>query len=127
MITEQRMIIQAVKSLLFLKSDEEISYRTEYKKRYIMVDIDKLQLLMLSIMQSMRATAPGTGLTLKELTDEVNKSNDRKYSQITISRKIWAMRDIGYVATQMKTNKADMYYITANGKKILEVLLSDEE
>jgi hypothetical protein len=37
------------------------------------------------------------------------------------------MRDIGYVATQMKTNKADMYYITANGKKILEVLLSDEE
>ena len=85
-----------------------------------MVDIDKLQLLMLSIMQSMRATAPGTGLTLKELTEEVNKSND-------ISRKIWAMRDIGYVATQMKTNKADMYYITANGKKILEVLLSDEE
>ena len=84
-----------------------------------MVDIDKLQLLMLSIMQ--------TGLTLKELTEEVNKSNDRKYSQITISRKIWAMRDIGYVATQMKTNKADMYYITANGKKILEVLLSDEE
>lgn len=60
-----------------------------------MVDIDKLQLLMLSIMQSMRATAPGTGLTLKELTKEVNKSNDRKYSQITISRKIWAMRDIG--------------------------------
>jgi hypothetical protein len=110
-----------------LKSDEEISYRTEYEKRYIMVDIDKLQLLMLSIMQSMRATAPGTGLTLKELTKEVNKSNDRKYSQITISRKIWAMRDIGYVATQMKTNKADMYYITANGKKILEVLLSDEE
>lgn len=40
-----------------------------------MVDIDKLQLLMLSIMQSMRATAPGTGLTLKELTEEVNKSS----------------------------------------------------
>lgn len=92
-----------------------------------MVDIDRLQLVILSIMKQMKATAPGIGLTLKELTEEVNKCNDRKYSLITISRKIWAMREIGYVATQMKTNKADMYYITTSGKKILEVLLNDDD
>lgn len=88
--------------------------------------IDKLQLLILSILEDTNSTTPGTGMTLREIGFEVNKSDDYKYSQITINRKVWVLRDEGYVTSKMKTNKADMFYVTAKGKEIKEVLLHEE-
>ena len=92
----------------------------------IIMQIDKLQLLILSIMEGTNATTPGTGMTLHEIAYEVNKSDDYKYSQTTVNRKVWALRELEYVTSKMKTNKADMFYITSKGKKIKEVLLNEE-
>ena len=39
---------------------------------------------------------------------------------------IWALRELEYVTSKLKTNKADMFYITAKGKQIKEVLLHEE-
>lgn len=90
------------------------------------MEIDKLQLLILSILDECGANAPGTGMTLKEIASEVNKCDDHKYSQMTVNRKVWALRDGEYITSKMKTNKADMFYIVAKGKEIKEVLLSEE-
>ena len=48
------------------------------------MQIDKLQLLILSIMEGTNATTPGTGMTLHEIAYEVNKSDDYKYSQASV-------------------------------------------
>ena len=90
------------------------------------MQIDKLQLLILSILEDTNSTAPGTGMTLREIANEVNQSDDHKYSQVTINRKVWALRELEYVTSKLKTNKADMFYITAKGKQIKEVLLHEE-
>lgn len=91
------------------------------------MEIDKLQLLILSILEDSGATTPGTGMTLREICEEVNKSDDHKYSQMTVNRKVWALRDGEYITSKMKTNRADMFYIVSKGKKIKEVLLFNEE
>ena len=90
------------------------------------MQIDKLQLLILSILEDTNSTTPGTGMTLREIAYEVNKSDDFKYSQTTVNRKVWALRELQYVTSKIKTNKADMFYITAKGKEIKEVLLHEE-
>ncbi len=90
------------------------------------MEIDKVQLLILSILEEMGATTPGTGMTLREIAKEVNENGEHKYSQITVNRKVWALRDHEYVDAKLKVNKADMFYITAKGKNKKEVLLSEE-
>ena len=90
------------------------------------MEIDRLHLLVLSILEDSSALTPGTGMTLREIAAEVNQCGDHKYSQMTINRKVWFLRDHGYIASKMKTNKADMYYLTAKGKEMKEVLLSEE-
>lgn len=89
------------------------------------MEIDKAQLLILSILADSGADSPGTGMTLKEIAGEVNKT-DLTYSQMTINRKVWALRDGGYVATKLKVNKADMFYIISKGKSIKEALYNEE-
>ncbi len=88
--------------------------------------IDKIQLLILSILEDSGATTPGTGMTLKEICSEVNQCDDHKYSQMTVNRKVWALRDGEYIAAKMKCNKADMFYIVSKGREIKEVLFSEE-
>lgn len=90
------------------------------------MEIDKLQLLILSILEDSGATTPGTGMTLREICEEVNKSDDHKYSQMTVNRKVWALRDGEYITSKMKTNRADMFYIVSKGREIKEVLFSEE-
>ena len=90
------------------------------------MQIDKLQLVILSILEDCGATTPGTGMTLREIASEVNKCDDHKYSQMTINRKVWALRDSEYITSKMKTNKADMFYVLSKGKSIKEVLLNEE-
>ena len=90
------------------------------------MQIDKVQLLILSILDDAGANSPGTGMTLREIADEVNKSDDHKYSQMTINRKVWALRDVGYITAKMKINKADMFYIVKKGKEMKEILFSEE-
>ena len=90
------------------------------------MEIDKLHLLILSILDDSSANTPGTGMTLREIGDEVNKCDDHKYSQMTINRKVWWLRDNEYIATKLKVNKADMFYIVSKGKEIKEVLFSEE-
>lgn len=90
------------------------------------MQIDKVQLLILSILEDLGANTPGTGMTLREIASEVNKCDDHQYSQITINRKVWALRDNGYVTSKIKTNKADMFFITSSGKSIKEVLFDEE-
>ena len=51
------------------------------------MEIDKVQLLILSILSDSGADSPGTGMTLKEIAEEVNKT-DLTYSQMTINRKV---------------------------------------
>lgn len=46
------------------------------------MQIDKLQLLILSILADSNATAPGIGMTLREIASAVNDSDDHKYAQI---------------------------------------------
>lgn len=90
------------------------------------MEIDKVQLLILSILEESGANTPGTGMTLREIANEVNKCDDHKYSQMTINRKVWSLREGQYIATKLKVNKADMYYIVSKGKTIKEVLFSEE-
>ena len=92
------------------------------------MEIDKVQLLILSILIDSGANAPGLGMMLREIASEVNKFDDRNrgYSQMTINRKVWALRDGGYVATKLKVNKADMFYIVSKGKSIKEALYNEE-
>lgn len=90
------------------------------------MEIDKVQLLILSILDDAGANSPGTGMTLREIACEVNKCDDHKYSQMTINRKVWALRDVGYITSKLKTNKADMYYIVSRGKEMKEILFSEE-
>lgn len=90
------------------------------------MEIDKVQLLILSILDDAGANSPGTGMTLREIASEVNKCDDHKYSQMTINRKVWALRDVGYITFKLKTNKANMYYIVSRGKEMKEILFSEE-
>lgn len=88
--------------------------------------IDKLQLLILSILADFNTTALGIGMTLCEIASAVNDSDDHKYVQITINCKVWAMRELEYVDAKMKTNKADLFYITEKGMELKEVLLGEK-
>lgn len=90
------------------------------------MEIDIIQLLILSILEESGATTPGTGMTLREIASEVNKSDDHQYSQITVNRKVWKLRDGEYITSKLKKNKADMFYIVAKGRKIREVLFNEE-
>mgnify|MGYP001074072376 CR=1 FL=1 len=88
--------------------------------------IDKVQLLILTILMDSGADSPGTGMTLKEIADEVNKT-DLSYSKMTINRKVWALRDAEYISSKLKVNKADMFYILSKGKSIKEALFNGEQ
>ena len=96
------------------------------EREVIWVQIDKLQLLILSILTDSNATAPGVGMTLREIASAVNDSEDHTYAQITINRKVWAMREPKYVDAKMKSNKADLFYITEKGMELKEVLLGEK-
>lgn len=89
------------------------------------MEIDKVQLYILSILTDAKATAPGVGMTLREIAEVVNESIEHRYSFVTISRKVWALRDSGYVASKIKSNKADMFYITEKGIEMKGVLLGE--
>lgn len=90
------------------------------------MEIDKVQLLILTILTDSGADSPGTGMTLKEIAEEVNKT-DFSYSQTTINRKVWALRDAEHITSKLKVNKADMFYILAKGKSMKEVLFNGEQ
>lgn len=90
----------------------------------IHVEIDKIQLVILSILVDSGAVTPGMGMTLKEIARELNDNSDHKYSQTTINRKVWALRDAEYITSKLKVNKADMFYITSKGKSIKEALFN---
>lgn len=89
-------------------------------REVIYVEIDKVQLVILSILTDSGAVAPGMGMTLKEIAKELNNNSDHNYSQTTVNRKVWALRDMEYVASKLKVNKADMFYITSKGKSLKE-------
>lgn len=91
------------------------------------MEIDKVQLLILTILVDSGADSPGTGMTLKEIASELNNNSDHNYSQTTVNRKVWALRDMEYVASKLKVNKADMFYITSKGKSLKEVLFNGEQ
>ena len=91
------------------------------------MEIDKIHLVILSILADSGAVAPGMGMTLKEIANELNNNSDHKYSQTTINRKVWVLRDMEYVTSKLKINKADMFYITSKGKSIKEVLFNGEQ
>jgi len=95
-------------------------------REVIYVEIDKVQLLILIILEDSGAISPATGMTLKEIGKELNENSDHKYSQTTVNRKVWTLRDVEYVASKLKVNKADMFYITSKGKSIKEVLCNGE-
>ena len=48
-------------------------------------------------MEENNATTPGTGMTLREIGSVINTEEEHTYSQITINRKVWGLRDLGYV------------------------------
>lgn len=95
-------------------------------KEVIHVEIDKVQLLILTILMDSGADSPGTGMTLREIAEEVNKT-DFSYSQMTINRKVWALRDAKYITSKLKVNKADMFYILTKGKSLKEALFNGEQ
>lgn len=104
-------------------SKQQITTIKSMDKEVICVEIDKVQLLIMIILEDSGAISPATGMTLKEIGKELNNDNsDHKYSQTTINRKVWALRDTEYVASKLKINKADMFYITSKGKSMKEVL-----
>lgn len=91
------------------------------------MEIDKVQLLILTILMDLGADSPGTGMTLKEIAKELNNNSEHKYSQMTINRKVWALRDAEYITSKLKINKADMFYILSKGKSMKEALFNGEQ
>lgn len=106
---------------------QQITTIKSMDKEVIYVEIDKIQLVILSILTDSGADSPGTGMTLKEIAKELNNNSDHKYSQTTINRKVWALRDAKYITSKLKVNKADMFYITSKGKSMKEVLFNGEQ
>lgn len=106
---------------------QQITIINSMNREVIYVEIDKIQLVILSILSDSGAVAPGMGMTLKEIAKELNDNSDHNYSQTTINRKVWALRDVEYVASKLKVNKADMFYITSKGKSMKEVLFNGEQ
>lgn len=106
---------------------QQITIINSMNKEVIYMEIDKIQLVILSILSDSGAVAPGMGMTLKEIAKELNDNSDHNYSQTTINRKVWALRDVEYVASKLKVNKADMFYITLKGKSMKEVLFNGEQ
>jgi hypothetical protein len=106
---------------------QQITIINSMNKEVIYMEIDKIQLVILSILSDSGAVAPGMGMTLKEIAKELNDNSDHNYSQTTINRKVWALRDVEYVASKLKVNKADMFYITSKGKSMKEVLFNGEQ
>lgn len=90
------------------------------------MEINKLQLLILSILEDMGATTPGTGMTIHEITAEVNKSDDEQFAEKTVKRRVLDLSKRGYVTCKLKNGNAKLHYITAKGKEIKGVLLRDE-
>lgn len=91
------------------------------------MEINKLQLLILSILEDMGATTPGTGMTIHEITAEVNKSDDEQFAEKTVKRRVLDLSKRGYVTYKLKNGNAKLHYITAKGKEIKGVLLRDDE
>lgn len=92
------------------------------------MEIDMVQLMILSVLVEQKATSPGMGMTLNEIVEEVNKSADFDYSPVTIKRKVWALRDKWqYVDAKLKRRLSDLFYITAKGREMREVLFSEEK
>lgn len=106
---------------------QQITTIKSMDKEVIYVEIDKIQLVILSILADSGAVTPGMGMTLKEIAKELNDNSDHKYSQTTINRKVWALRDAEYITSKLKVNKADMFYILAKGKSLKEVLFNGEQ
>ena len=102
---------------------QQITTIKSMDKEVIYVEIDMVQLLILQILDDSGADTPGTGMTLREIAEEVNKTNF-SYSQTTVNRKVWALRDAEYITSKLKVNKADMFYITSKGKSMKEVLFN---
>lgn len=90
------------------------------------MEIDRVQLVILSLLEKKHATTPGSGMTLREIYNVLNEQGNFGCAQITLSRKVWKLRDLGYVTSKMKSNKADMFYITEKGKKMRRVLFNEE-
>jgi DNA-binding PadR family transcriptional regulator len=90
------------------------------------LEIDRVQLVILSLLEKKHATTPGSGMTLREIYNVLNEQGNFGCAQITLSRKVWKLRDLGYVTSKMKSNKADMFYITEKGKEIRRVLFNEE-
>lgn len=90
------------------------------------MEIDRVQLLILSLLEKNHATTPGAGMTLREIYNVLNEQGNLGCAQITINRKVWKLRDLGYVTSKMKSNKADMFYITEKGKEMRRVLFNEE-
>lgn len=90
------------------------------------MEIDRVQLVILSLLEKKHATTPGAGMTLREIYNVLNEQGNFGCAQITLSRKVWKLRDLGYVTSKMKSNKADMFYITEKGKKMRRVLFNEE-
>lgn len=86
------------------------------------MEIDKVQLVILSILEDSGAECPGKGMTLKEIADKLKENFNHNYSKMTINRKVWGLRDAGYITSKLKLNKADLFYILAKGKAMREIL-----
>lgn len=90
------------------------------------MEIDRVQLVILSLLEKKHATTPGSGMTLREIYNVLNEQGNFGCAQITLSRKVWKLRDMEYVTSKMKSNKADMFYITEKGKEMRRVLFNEE-
>lgn len=90
------------------------------------MEIDRVQLVILSLLEKKHATTPGSGMTLREIYNVLNEQGNFDCAQITLSRKVWKLRDMEYVTSKMKSNKADMFYITEKGKEMRRVLFNEE-
>lgn len=90
------------------------------------MEIDKIQLTILSILLDSGADCPGMGMTLKEIAKRFNENTDHKYSQMTINRKVWGLRDVGCITSKLKINKANLFYVLPRGKSMKEILFNGE-
>lgn len=89
------------------------------------MEIDKVQLAIMTLMDEQQIDTPGAGLTLKEISKRLPDYYKDYVSQMTVNRKVWALRDRQYVTAKIKDNKADMFYLTEKGKILKKALWSN--
>lgn len=83
--------------------------------------MNRTDFILLSILFSMNATSSISAVSIQDIMDE-----DLDIKTNTYQKKMLALKNQGYVLAGMKEGKANTYYLSNAGRKLVEENMSEE-